>query len=123
MPSGLSRDETEALVKGIMEVDVGNGCREGRLRFIRDHLGDEWAEWAANVDKKCELMVLLVEYTNNEAYNQLSDHDVAEYIVEQVEGNTDGKAVVTHRRWDLQQGLDDVEIMNTVSRAILRFQL
>lgn len=120
--SGLSKDETETLVRGIMEVDVGDGCRDGRLRFIRDHLGNEWAAWAEHDGKRTELYVLVVEYTNDEAYNALSDHDIAEWIVERAEDGTEGQAVVTHRRWDLHNDVDTTDLMNTVSRNIMGFR-
>lgn len=121
MPSGLSRSETEALVRGIMEVDVGDGCREGRLAFIQEHLGSDWAKWAEALDRQVEVYLLIVTHRSDNSYNSISDPELAEYIHKQA-SDAGGECEVLKQRIDIDSSTDADELLRILSKTVKEYE-
>lgn len=66
---GLNDTRVKSLLQEIMTVDVGGGCRDGRLSFIRHALGRAWSDWAESVGLKYEIVVLFIEHNTDDSYN------------------------------------------------------
>jgi hypothetical protein len=63
-PDMPDHDSITSLVRGIMTTEEIEACRDGRARFVGEHLGQEWREWAMSLGNTTQMFLITVQITN-----------------------------------------------------------